>query len=655
MVFCLLNTVHAQNSMDKEVIVKLKKIRALPLDTAHVNQLHRLGFSLIEKDKNLSNQLLKEALNKSLKVKEPHSIIDCHRLLGVWNETYGHYEIAMQHYKSSYKIAEKNEKLNLMAGVLYNMGNVQYWKSRYDSCIYYYQQSQRLYETPNFIKKAGITRNQYDIRTSELYYNIGTVFGTLKNYKKAHQYIDKAIAITKKYESRTAKENLAYFQQEKAGFYYDNGEKNKALQLHLAYLPDLESAKLEEPLENAYFNIATGYLELDKMDSAIFYAKKHFLLAQKLNDKAYTASSNFLQAKIAYYQKNYAQANTYIENAKPYYENLEDLFLKNQFYKLSKDIAFSNGRYQDAYRYSEKFDETKDSLQYSRSSIEFMEREMRYETEKKEARIQLQQTSIRQKNTLNYILIGSAVGLILFTILLYRNHQNRQKIQKQKIAELETEKQLLATQSLLKGQEDERSRLAKDLHDGLGGMLSGVKLQLGAMKGNLIMTEENGVLFNNALDKLDQSISEMRRVAHNMMPEALLRLGLKQALQDYCDGINVASGLSVNTEFYGLEERMNAATEVTVYRIVQELVNNAIKHAEASKILVQVMRQNSSLNITVEDNGKGFDAERWQEKATAGLQNILSRVNYLGGRMDINSQPDKGTSVYVECKIEENE
>jgi signal transduction histidine kinase len=91
-----------------------------------------------------------------------------------------------------------------------------------------------------------------------------------------------------------------------------------------------------------------------------------------------------------------------------------------------------------------------------------------------------------------------------------------------------------------------------------------------------------------------------------------------------------------------------------VYRIVQELVNNAVKHAEASSVLVQVMRQAQSLNITVEDNGKGFDATHWKEKHTAGLQNILSRVHYLGGRMDIQSQPDKGTSVYIESTIDNN-
>ena len=194
--------------------------------------------------------------------------------------------------------------------------------------------------------------------------------------------------------------------------------------------------------------------------------------------------------------------------------------------------------------------------------------------------------------------------------------------------------------------------MAKDLHDGLGGLLSGVKLQLGAMKGNLILSEEHGRIFNSALVKLDESISEMRRVAHNMMPEALMNLGLQQALQDYCDGLSVAQPFTINCEFHGLETRMDAATEVVVYRIVQELLNNAVKHSDASNILAQVMRNENNLTITVEDDGKGFDVTAVRQGA--GLKNIRSRVDYLKGQMDVQSTLAKGTSIHIDCTITNN-
>lgn len=347
--------------------------------------------------------------------------------------------------------------------------------------------------------------------------------------------------------------------------------------------------------------------------------------------------------------KEYTKATAYFNQALQIENNLGLLQLKTETLKSLSVAEAKSGNILRAYTLLKDYVELSDSLSQKTNEEIVQTLETRYQLQNKEDTIALQQSQIHQKNLYNYILAGSALGLIILLFLLYRNYTHRQKLQQQHIAELETEKQLLATRSLLKGQEDERSRLAKDLHDGLGGMLSGVKLQLGAMKGNFILTEENGILFNNALHKLDESISEMRRVAHNMMPEALIKLGLQQAMQDYCDSINAARTLTVNTEFHGLEQRMNAAAEVTVYRIVQELVNNVVKHAEATVALVQVIRQGKSLSITVEDNGKGFEAEGWERKNTAGLQNIRTRVNYLQGRMDVKSQPGKGTSVYVEC------
>ncbi|MBL0134580.1 MAG: tetratricopeptide repeat protein [Chitinophagaceae bacterium] len=166
--------------------------------------------------------------------------------------------------------------------------------------------------------------------------------------------------------------------------------------------------------------------------------------------------------------------------------------------------------------------------------------EKRFETSKKESEIvklqnekKIQELSIQKKNQLNYVLMGGALILLTVFLLAYRNYKQKQNLQAQRISELEKEKQLLATEAVLKGESQERTRLAKDLHDGLGGMLSGIKFSLNTMKGNLVMTPENSKAFENSLDMLDSSISEMRRVAHNMMPEALVKFGLNTALKDF--------------------------------------------------------------------------------------------------------------------------
>jgi signal transduction histidine kinase len=204
---------------------------------------------------------------------------------------------------------------------------------------------------------------------------------------------------------------------------------------------------------------------------------------------------------------------------------------------------------------------------------------------------------------------------------------------------------------MLKGQEEERSRLAKDLHDGLGGLLSGVKFSLSNMKDNLIITPDNMAVFERSLDMLDTSIKELRRVAHNMMPELLTKFGLDEALKEYVNGINATGLFTLKYQSVGMDTRIEKTTEIIIYRIVQELLNNIMKHATATEVMVQLVKEANRLSIMVEDNGKGFDTVKLKDNKGAGLTSIQSRVNYLKGRLDINSEEGKGTLVNIEFNI----
>jgi signal transduction histidine kinase len=215
---------------------------------------------------------------------------------------------------------------------------------------------------------------------------------------------------------------------------------------------------------------------------------------------------------------------------------------------------------------------------------------------------------------------------------------------------MEKEEQLAATEAVLKVEEQERIRLAKDLHDGLGGMLSGIKYAFQTMKGNLVMTPDNQQSFERSMDMLDSSIKEMRRVAHNMMPEALVKFGLNIALKDFCNDINRSGALQVSYQSIGIENAViEQTTAITIYRIVQELINNIMKHAAAKSAIVQVSKTSDAvIRITVEDDGKGFDPVIIQEAKGIGWSNIHSRVKYLKGKVDVRSEVGKGTSVLIE-------
>jgi two-component system, NarL family, sensor kinase len=169
------------------------------------------------------------------------------------------------------------------------------------------------------------------------------------------------------------------------------------------------------------------------------------------------------------------------------------------------------------------------------------------------------------------------------------------------------------------------------------------------MKGNSIITQEAIDMYDHALGLLDTSIRELRHVAHNLMPETLFRYGLRQTLSDFCEGIG-NKGLKVIFSFYGVDKRYNEKLEIASYRIIQELVNNAMKHAEASEINVQLVSEEERLSITVQDNGKGIDLKTSGESSGKGLANIRSRVASFGGHFDLSSEHGKGTEAIIEFK-----
>lgn len=325
-------------------------------------------------------------------------------------------------------------------------------------------------------------------------------------------------------------------------------------------------------------------------------------------------------------------------------------------YRQLAVIEYAAHKYDLALDYDDKFSSFVEEMTTEISSEKTAELEKKYETVKKENTIRqletekkLQAADIRQKKIINYALIGGAVALALLLLLLYRSYRSRQRLQQQRIAELEAQQQLLAAEAVLRGEEQERSRLAKDLHDGLGGMLTGIKYAFATMRGSLMLNQDNQQTFERSMDMLDSSIKEMRRVAHNLMPEALARFGLNAALRDFCNELSRSVSTRIEYQSIGLDSmQLDPNRSIAIYRIAQELINNALRHSGASQIVLQLSRHENNFSITVEDDGKGFDPAALNTAQGIGWKNIRHRVEFLKGKIDLQSQPGKGTSVHIE-------
>jgi signal transduction histidine kinase len=400
------------------------------------------------------------------------------------------------------------------------------------------------------------------------------------------------------------------------------------------------------------FNNFTGQYFANKAlqyDSAIYYYNAALASFEAINTQYDIALVLQNLGQVYLKKKDYSNALKFSKQAAALAQeyNFDDV----------RTVSFLNlvyaeeqvGNITESFRYLKKYTALNDSVQNRNSQKKVFELETKYQAQKKEVELQAQQKIIAQKNSLNYLLAGSTLLLLITLSLLYLNYRDKQKLQQQRIADLETQQQLTATEAVLKGEEQERTRLAKDLHDGLGGMLSGIKYAMGTMKGNLVMTPENGQAFERSMDMLDSSIKEMRRVAHNMMPEALVKFGLDTAMRDFCNDINKSGALKINYQSIGMDgAAVPQTTAITIYRIVQELINNTMKHAAAQTAIVQLTKLNNLLSVTVEDDGKGFEKTILQQSKGIGWANIQSRVEFLKGTIDILSSEGNGTSVHIE-------
>jgi signal transduction histidine kinase len=205
-------------------------------------------------------------------------------------------------------------------------------------------------------------------------------------------------------------------------------------------------------------------------------------------------------------------------------------------------------------------------------------------------------------------------------------------------------------QAAMTGEERERSRIARELHDGVGGLLSAAKMNLEFARSNVPESIKEDMATSVLL--IQEAATELRKVAHNMMPALLLEEGLPKAIKLFCENLSTRDSTKIVFQMLGVPQKLNPAFELHVYRIVQELVHNIIKHAKAESALVQIaFSDDGGLNITVEDNGVGLPENR--SAAGMGFKSIAERLKVLNGKMDVESSVGCGTSIYIE--LEQNQ
>lgn len=431
-----------------------------------------------------------------------------------------------------------------------------------------------------------------------------------------------------------------------------------------SYLECLEIARREKAtlyLSQGLNNFGSLLLELKDYTEAKKYLDEALILRFQLSDLKGEASTRinlghcFLE--LGELAKAEEQLLTALEIANEIGAKQE---IQNANLRLSILYEQMPGKLQLALNHLKQYANTRDSILNTEKNKQISELATRYETAHKERQLQTfklekaeqelvvaqTQAALTRSRWLIGALVGGVLLLLIIGALIYRQQQLRQA---QLRTQSKIDRQQLQLQAILQGEERERKRLATDLHDGLGQLLSTIKLNVSGFQHELKV--ENGtpeVALNTSLGLIDEAVGELRNISHNLMPSALLQLGLVPALDELVTKINRSGQIEVRFQTFGMEERLSDSLEITLYRVVQELLNNALKYAKASTISVQLLREGGELNVMLEDNGVGFDTKVIKTSTGIGWQNMYSRVEMLGGAIEVDSHPGHGTTVIID-------
>ncbi len=531
-------------------------------------------------------------------------------------------------------LAEKLKDLASVAELKMYTGLSWYFKGSYDSAaVYYYKALDILKKTDAPLKKAGVLNE------------LGKLYRKTRDLDRSLQMYDEAFAIYKKLNNN---DGMATILNESGVVFEYKGDYTEAIKRYKSSLAIRE--KMQDSVGIAYsYNFLGGVYTLQKkFTEAENYLTRSLELRKQIKDSFSLALGygdlGYMFKEQGQYAKAIEQYN--LSNAIAIKMKFADLQLSN--YKELAVIAEKKGDFALSLDYYKRQTALKDSI-YSGDKLKQIEQlNAKYQTEKKEQQLKLQKAEITRKNYLLWGLIAGVGLLILSGISFYRKRQLQNKMDLQ--AEV-MKQQDMATKAIINAEENERKRIAADLHDGIGQMMSAAKMNLSAFENEIPFKDETQKMsFEKLIGLVDESCKEIRNVSHQMMPNALLKSGLASAVKEFLDKIDHRI-IKINLHTEGLQERLDSNTETVLYRVIQECVNNVIKHSGANNLDISLIKDADGISATVEDNGRGFDVLDKQKFEGIGLKNISSRVAFLKGTVDFDSSPGKGTLVAIHVPI----
>lgn len=644
-IFCLLIAVSSIHGQDLEreqhsIDSISRRIAGCKEDTTKVNLLLRLAYHTYWFDTLLARDYVSDANVLSQKLNYKKGLSRCFLMSGNLFEYGKHYNDAASMYERAAFYGEQGSFYTETHAAYISLINIHFYRGEYvyalDICLRGLKLSQQAKDLPreaNYTNLSGfIYRNMKQPADEEMAFReyavlarksgdsllvasacveLAQVMMENEYYDSAEAYLDTAYKL---YSGHYETHRRAFIHYLRAKIYMKTGAPEAALSNAQLAIRTAKSAPADE-FDIARYYIITGkaFFQLRLFDEALLYLDTGLQISLRIQHK----------------------------------ENIRDAYQLTAYtYKLKGNID-------SAYHYLSLYNVLQDTLLNEENLRTIAEMKAKYDLDQREAEISmLQEEAVlkAEKEEQNRLIRNLGIGIVSLTLIVGFLFYNRFRLKQKGELQLTINKQQNEMfQGILSAQEKERQRIAGDLHDGLGSLLSTAKLQLQLMKGNTALSEDQSKHYEIALESVNRSAQDLRSISHSIMPATLKKLGLIAALENVIAGLNAASEIRFELQSHNMDSRLEEEKELALYNITMELINNAAKHSGARHVMIQYIRHDQLLSLTIEDDGKGFDPKK--SSTGLGLSNLRKRIVYFEGDVEIDSKPGGPTTISIAVPV----
>ena len=615
-------------------------LKMSPNDSVRLHNYLLLSEYWVQTDSSKSWQALQTVLISPKKDLIEKGVLEYYQ--AIFYASHGKKANAKNHYQAAIDLLEHDvHNTDLLIKALYNYAYVQVEDKGYDVMV-------------KMLTERCIPLSEKNGNTDLLIYSytqLGLTFMSVGQFDTAEEYHKKALALISEIPAHNTVRLITYLNLISNYCYKPD---SKSARIYLDKAKDLiQRFPNSQHYPNYYYQEAMYYTTTQEHNNALVSLDKGMKLARYKNQPQLLHMLYFRKYNVYLMQKDYQNAKVLLEQILK--ENIlsKEAVNRKITYTQLATVNENLGDYKQAYDWMKKSGALSDSLQQRKLLEKMNELEITLQTTEKQQKIdKLEQEKkenllIARNKNLRISLLGGALGVsLVIAFFIHRNYKNQQKLSRQirighqqDLLRIESERKYEATKAMLQGEEQERQRIAQDLHDSIGGMLANIRMS--------ISSAEPGAPID-ILKKIDKSISEMRRISRNLMPETLKNIGLETALKELSESME-HKHLSIQFEAFNLSKNIPFQKQLVFYRVAQESISNVIKYAQASNLIVQISQNENTLSLTIEDDGIGFDKTKIMYGL--GLKNIENRVRLINGTVDVTSVQGEGTTITVECDV----